>query len=129
MSYLEIKHKKSGAELNLRSHEDFMGLKTFYISKEQSQNAEDVVDLLSRFDNNEITFLSKEKIKPTSPERFPRIYLHFYELQNIVIIKLFVSDMFFRFSSRNNPYDMSDYESPVSYYSSFNKMSHKPHDC
>lgn len=127
MSYLEIKNKKAGAELNLISDDDFTGIKTFYIAKDKSKSAEHIVDLLSRFDNDKITFLSKEKVESILPERFPRIFIHFYELQKVGIIKLLVSDMIFRFSSRKNPYDMCDYESAMLYFSAFSKMSHKPY--
>lgn len=127
MSYLEIKNKKAGAELNLISDEDFTGIKTFYIAKDKNKNAEYIVDLLSRFDNDKITFLSKEKVEPILPQRFPRIFLHFYELHKVGIIKLFVSDMFFNFSSRKNPHDMYDYESAMLYFSAFSEMSHKPY--
>lgn len=127
MICLRIKNKKNGAELNLRCGEVFMGVKTFYITKRQSKNAENIVDLLSRFDNDEITFLYRRKENPTSVERPLRIYLYFYKIQNIGIIKLFVGDTVYFFSLRKSSYNVCDNESPDVYFGYFRKMSYEPY--
>nr|WP_128081099.1 hypothetical protein [Acetobacter persici] len=125
MSYLEIKHKKSGAELNLRSHEDFMGLKTFYISKKQNKETEDVLNVLSSFGNNEISFLSKHKLSPTAIDKFPRYAVRFDKIQNIGILSLVIGDTVFYFNLRKSS-DHMLCEYPKVYAFNFSKMSHEP---